>query len=163
MEPEILGDADHQPDVCSATVVSLTPGVKSTGSFLAVAYLTSIESRPMPYLAMTLSRGSAASMTLAVIWSSPLSRPSNPPLADELEHLLLGQRARGADDFEAAVVQHVMVLAGRVLETGRGKKNVAHVIVRVPGVTSPCSMTICANQETVVSPLSLTSWMIRSV
>ncbi len=65
-----------RPSVCSATVVWLTPGVKRTGIFLLVAYVISIESRPMPYFAITLSCGSAASITFAVISSSPLSRPS---------------------------------------------------------------------------------------
>ena len=79
---KFLATAIISPIVCSATVVSFTPGVNSTGIRLAVACFTSIESRPMPYLAMTFSRfgrSRAASITRAVIRSSPLSRPSNPP------------------------------------------------------------------------------------
>ena len=48
------------------------------GRRLAVACLTSIESRPIPYLAMTFNRGRAASITLAVMMSSPFRKPSNP-------------------------------------------------------------------------------------
>ena len=57
--------------MCSATVVWLTPGVKSNGMPSSVQAGTSILSTPIPYLLSTFSRGVAFASTARVITSSP--------------------------------------------------------------------------------------------
>ena len=63
--------ASMSANVCSATVVWLTPGVKSTGTLSSVAAARSILSRPMPYFEITFSLGSDRAMTARVSASSP--------------------------------------------------------------------------------------------
>ena len=89
-----LASPSSRPKVCSATVVWLTPGVKRIGSSCAVAWPTSILSRPMPYLLIALSLGRDLSITAAVIASSPQRNPSNSPASASISSSGSGPRAR---------------------------------------------------------------------
>ena len=53
VRPEVLGQRDHQPERVLGDGRVVDAGREEHGDLLAVACFTSIESSPMPYLAMT--------------------------------------------------------------------------------------------------------------